>query len=153
MSESWCREYVLLALRIEKVFSLLSDLPFVDVYYGPPAWKQVVEQEPAMEAADLVRSAIKLADSLSAQNFDPQRRLYLEKQVGALEMICRLLGGETFSLEEELQRCLDITPTWILRGEIECSALNHLISVHMRKGRKKALVLSANSLLAPIPTI
>jgi len=110
---------VLLALRIEKVFSLFSDLPFVDVYYGPPAWKQMVEQEPAMEAADLVRSAIKLTDSLPVQDFAPQRRLYLEKQVCALEMICRLLDGETFSLEEELQRCLDITPTWIPESHFE----------------------------------
>ncbi len=39
MSEQWLRDYIQLALRIDKVFHIVVDLPFVDYYYGPSEWK------------------------------------------------------------------------------------------------------------------
>jgi hypothetical protein len=40
----------------------------------------------------------------ASQGFEAHRAAYLEKQVVALETVCRKLSGETFSLEEEVQR-------------------------------------------------
>src|SRR5712692_1664596 len=99
MSEQWCREYIHLAFRINKALHRISDNAFVDAYYGPPAWRSEVEHEPEMPASDLVREAMALADLLPAQDFDAQWRTYLEKQVIAMETICRLLSGESFPLE------------------------------------------------------
>jgi hypothetical protein len=119
VSEQWFREYVLLAFRIDKAIRKFSESRFVDSYFGPPEWKAAVEAEAEMPAAELVRGAMALADSLSAQGFEAHRATYLEKQVTALETVCRKLNGETFSLEDEVQRCFDIRPTWTPESEFE----------------------------------
>jgi len=119
VSEQWFREYVLLAFRIDKAIRKFSESRFVDYYYGPPEWKAAVETEAEMPAADLVRSAMALADALPTQDFETHRATYLEKQVLALETVCRKLNGETFPLEDEVQRCFDIRPTWTPESEFE----------------------------------
>ena len=60
-----------------------------------------------------------LADALPAQVFAPNRIAYLGKHVKALEMLCRKLSGEHFSLEEEAEFCLDIHPEWTREVEFE----------------------------------
>src|SRR5215469_15583146 len=119
VSEQWFREYVLLAFRIDKAIRKFSESRFVDYYYGPPEWKAAVETEAEMPAADLVRSAMALADALPTQDFETHRATYLEKQVLALETVCRKLTGETFPLEDEVQRCFDIRPTWTPESQFE----------------------------------
>jgi len=89
MSEQWFREYVLLAFRMDKAIRKFSESRFVDYYYGPPEWKAAVEGEAEMPAAELVRGAMALADALPAQGFETHRATYLEKQVIALETVCR----------------------------------------------------------------
>jgi len=113
MSEQWYKDYALLAFRIDKAIHKFTDSPYVDAYYGPPEWKTMVETEPERPAADLVRSAMTLAGSLPAQGFDAQHVTYLGKQVLALETLCRKLNGETFALEDEVQRLYDIRPARI----------------------------------------
>ena len=119
MSEQWLKDYALLALRIDRVMRKVTDLPYVDGYYGPPAWKAQVESEPEMGAGDLVRATMALADALPAQNFEQQRAVCLEKQVVAIETVCRRLSGETFSLQEEVRRCFDVQATWIPDARFE----------------------------------
>lgn len=119
MSEDWVREYVLLALRIDKLFRRFAHSWFVDVYYGPPDRKAAVDAEPETPPADLVRAAIALADALPAQGFEPQRAAYLERQVRAMETVCRTLSGERFSLADEVERCFDIRPEWTPEAQFE----------------------------------
>ncbi len=119
MNEPWFREYVLLAFRIDKAIRKFSESRFVDYYYGPPEWRAAAEAEADMTAAELVRNAMALAEHLPAQGFETHRATYLEKQVMALETVCRKLNGETFSLEDEVQRCFDIHPTWTPESEFE----------------------------------
>lgn len=97
---------------MDKAIRKFSESRFVDYYYGPPAWKEAVEQEAETPAPDLVRAATTLLDTLPDQGFEEHRALYLSKQVVALETVCRKLNGETFALEDEVQRCFDIRPTW-----------------------------------------
>lgn len=119
MSESWFRDYVCLQFRMEKVILKFTKSRFVDYYYGPPEWKAIVEAEPEASAADLVRAAMALADALAAQGFEAHRLKYLQKQVRALETVCRKLNGETFALQDEVERCFDIHPTWIAETNFE----------------------------------
>lgn len=112
MFHPWIQDYVLLALRIDKVAREFANTWFVDAFYGPPELKATVEAEPESSLHDLVRAAIKLIDSLAAQGFEPQRTQYLEKQVRAMETTGRRLNDEPISLEEEIRRCLDICPEW-----------------------------------------
>ena len=119
MSESWFRDYVCLQFRMDKIIQKFTKSRFVDYYYGPPEWKATVEAEPETSAADLVRAAMALADALPAQAFEAHRLKYLQKQVIALETVCRKLNGETFSLPDEVERCFDIHPTWIAETNFE----------------------------------
>lgn len=119
MSEPWSREYILLALRIDKAFRHVAGSWFVDYYYGPREWKVLVETEPALPAPQLVRAAGALADSLPTQGFEQHRATYLGKQVVAMEVVCRKLSGETFPLEEEVQRCFDIHAAWTPEARFE----------------------------------
>src|SRR5260370_3837356 len=99
MNEQWFKEYVLLAFRMDKAIRKFTENRFVDYYYGPPEWKAEAEAE--MPDDELVRDAMALEDTLAEQGFEAHRATYLEKQVVALETVCRKLSGETFSLEEE----------------------------------------------------
>ena len=112
MSEQWFKDYVQLQFRIDKAIRKFSESRFVDYYYGPPEWKADVEKEAETPAPDLVRAAMSLLATLSGQGFEAHRATYLSKQVIALETVCRKLNGETFTLEDEVQRCFDIRPTW-----------------------------------------
>ena len=117
MNEQWFKEYVLLAFRMDKAIRKFTESRFVDYYYGPPEWKAEAEAE--KPADELVRDAMALEDTLAEQGFEAHRATYLEKQVGALETVCRKLNGETFSLEEEVQRCFDIYPELIPESQFE----------------------------------
>ncbi len=106
MNDSWFRDYVLLAFRIDKALRAVSEhSPFVDCYYGPPEWKAQVAAEPIPLAPTLLRQALDLTEAISRLELEPQRMVYLRKQVLAMQTICQKLCNETFTLEEELQRC------------------------------------------------
>jgi hypothetical protein len=119
MSETWLQEYIFLAFRLHRAVETTYGSPLVEEYWGPPAWREQVEAEPEMTAADLVRQAMTLADALPAQGFAPNRVAYLGKHVRAMETLARKLCGETFTLAEEAARCLDIHPTWTPEAQFE----------------------------------
>ncbi|HYG57080.1 MAG TPA: hypothetical protein VD902_03330 [Symbiobacteriaceae bacterium] len=115
-ADRWGRDYLYLALRMEKLFP-----GFVDGYFGPAEWKAEVDAEPARTAAELLQTAVALGDSLPGQGFDPGRAAYLLRQVAAMETICRKLAGESISLDEEVRRCFDIVPQWTPEAEFEAA--------------------------------
>lgn len=119
MSDQWLEDYILLALRIDKALREFSDKPFVDYYYGPPDLKKRVEAEVEIPAGELVEASEVLADGLPAQGFEPQRNKYLSKHALAMETLSRKINGERFSLEDEVERCFDIRPTWIAESQFE----------------------------------
>ncbi len=119
MNEQWFRQYVLLAFHIDKAIRKFTESRFVDYYYGPPEWKAEAEAQAERSPYELVRDAMALEDALAGQSFEAHRATYLEKQLVALETVCRKLNGETFSLEEEVQRCFDIHPERIPESQFE----------------------------------
>ncbi|HEV2581752.1 MAG TPA: hypothetical protein VGT44_12935, partial [Ktedonobacteraceae bacterium] len=112
MPEQWFRDYIQLQFRMDWHIRKFTESRFVDFYYGPPEWKAAVESEAETPAPDLVRASMALLDTLPAQGFEARRANYLSKQLVALETVCRKLSGETFTLEDEVQRCFDIRPEW-----------------------------------------
>ncbi|HZO74898.1 MAG TPA: hypothetical protein VFB60_22010 [Ktedonobacteraceae bacterium] len=119
MSEKWLQQYILLAFHIDKVVRAAYECPFVEAYYGPPAWESQAEAEPVMAPADLVRQSMALADTLPLQGFPSQRATYLGKHVKAMETLCRKLSGEPLSLAEGARYCLDIQPAWTPEEQFE----------------------------------
>lgn len=122
MPITWFENYIRLAFRIEKVFQTLHGRRFIAYYYGPAAWKAEEEATPALPSVDLLRMAGALSDALATQQFERHRATFLAKQLLAMETICRVFCGETFSLEEEAQRCFDIHPTWTPETQFEQAA-------------------------------
>jgi hypothetical protein len=119
MSEIWLQEYIFLAFRLHKAVKATYGSPFVEEYWGPPAWQEQIETEPEIAADDLVRQAMKLAEMLPAQGFAPNRVAYLGKHLRMMETLARKLCGETFTLAEEAMRCLDIQPVWTPEAQFE----------------------------------
>ena len=115
----WVENYVRLAFRIEKAFQTLHGRRFISYYYGPQVWKAEEDTAPVYPSADLLCMAGTLSETLAHQQFEPPRATFLMKQLLAMETICRVFCGETFSLEEETQRCFDILPTWIPETQFE----------------------------------
>ncbi len=124
MDQPWLRAYVQLQFRMDKAIRKFTESRFVDYYYGPTEWKAAVESEPETPAAELVRAAAKLLDTLSEQGFEALRATYLSKQVVAIETVCRKLNGETFALEEEVQRYM--LKYWIWPEEYAQKAIDFL---------------------------
>ena len=109
MNESWFRAYVLLAFRIDKALRTISEYsPLVDYYYGPAAWRAQVAAEPFTPAPVLLQAADELTELLAHLDLEPRRATFLSKQIRAMHTVCQKLCGETFSLEDELQRCFDL---------------------------------------------
>ena len=119
MNSRWYKAYIQLAFRIEKPFRTLTGMPYIDFYYGPQEWKQEVQAGTAQKPIALLRETTALLDTLPEQGFDSQRTTYLSKQVKAMEMTCRKLNGERFSLEEELLLLFDISYHWTPEAQFE----------------------------------
>ena len=119
MIHPWIKEYILLALRIDKAFRRMDDWPFVDYFYGPAELRADVEREEEKSGAELARAAIALGDALPAQNFERSRANFLEKHVSTMEVLCRKLSGQRFIMQEVIQRCLDLEPVWQPESEFE----------------------------------
>lgn len=112
MIHPWIKEYLLLAMRIDRAVRQIDERPFVDYYYGPPALKTQAEKEAAPVAGALLDAAHELAMALPEQGFEAQRAGFLVKHLAAMAVICRLIMGQEMTLNEEIEGCLDVTPTW-----------------------------------------
>lgn len=106
--DSWGERYLQLVLRIER------HVPgYVDAYIGPPALRQAVQEEAPRLPAALLQDVADLQAELPRQGYEENRRLFLEKQLWAIETMVRKLAGETLPYREEVQRCFDIVPPYV----------------------------------------
>jgi len=102
-------QFVQLALAINE------HLPgYVDSYFGPGEWAQEARQAGKLSLSDLTQRVGELAANISSANeWDAQRKDFLERQINAMQMSLRLLAGENVSLAEEAQALYDIQPAWV----------------------------------------
>jgi len=99
------RAYLLLALNLERHLE-----GFVDAYFGPLELKtqaQAGEPRPLDALADDARQ---LVAAVEASDYDPQRRDFLRRQVGAMAAVVRNLSGPQLGFSEEVELYFDITP-------------------------------------------
>ena len=101
-------QFVQLALAINE------HLPgYVDSYFGPQEWAREAQQTGKLPIPDLTHRVDQLATNVSLANeWDAQRKDFLELQIRAMQMSLRLLAGEIVSLAEEAQGLYDIQPVW-----------------------------------------
>jgi len=101
-------QFVQLALAINE------HLPgYVDSYFGPGEWAQEAQQAGKLPLPKLVQRVDRLATNVSQVNeWDSQRKDFLDHQISAMQMSLRLLAGENVSLTEEVQALYDVQPAW-----------------------------------------
>jgi hypothetical protein len=98
------RDYLLIALGVGRLQEGI-----VDSYYGPPEVAAEAESR-AADAHQLADGAARLRER-AANDPDPQRALWLDRQLLALETLARRLAGEQLEYIEEVERCFDARPT------------------------------------------
>ena len=104
--EAVARNYVLLVLRIDQ------HIPgFNDYYYGPPEWKQRVEQEGKIPVEEMRRELRELLVYVDGARGNPARLGWLRKQLVALDANLRKLQGEKLSITEQAQLMFDLRVT------------------------------------------
>jgi len=100
-------EYIKLAFSIEEYMP-----GYVDSYFGPEELKAQAKQDGKIPLQSLTERTARLASDISQADMDAQRKDFLARQVTAMQMSVRLLGGEQVSLAEETQALYDIQPVW-----------------------------------------
>jgi hypothetical protein len=153
MPDNWGRDYVLLALRIEK------HVPgFVDGYYGPPDLKARVDAELAPRSVGLLQNdAQSLQASLAHSSYDEQRKQYLTRQLTGITTVLRRLAGQVIPFADEVLGCFDVQPERTDEAIYE-RALNRLKSILPGQGPvrermiawRRAFELPPQRLQAPV---
>jgi len=100
-------EYIKLAFSIEEYMP-----GYVDSYFGPEELKAQAKKDGKIPLQNLTERTARLASDISQADMDAQRKDFLARQVTAMQMSVRLLGGEQVSLAEETQALYDIQPVW-----------------------------------------
>lgn len=93
-------DYVRLVLALGE-----HDPGYVDAYYGPSLWQEMVREE-ALSVAEIGRRARLLSSAVAAapaapDDLLPLRRRFLIGQLDALAARAEMLGGRRFSFDEE----------------------------------------------------
>jgi hypothetical protein len=97
------RDYLRLALAAGSHYEGI-----VDAYYGPPELR--AEAEAAPGTPETVAAAAAALRGRLTGGVDPQRRLWLNRQLVALETMMRRLAGSPTGYLEEVERSFDARP-------------------------------------------
>jgi len=118
MQKTWLENYVLLMLRLDKIFKKNNDF-YVDAYIGPDKLKEIVDKEDIKEEKELIETVDKLISKLDSLNFKNKRKKYLQKQLKAVKTILYIIKGEQLSLKEQVEEILDVAYQWVDEDHFE----------------------------------
>lgn len=116
----WLKRYIMLVLGIGKAVKDETEDILYD-YYGEISMEEQVNREAALSGKELLNEAIELAEKLPDQGFDGNRTMFLDKQLTALETVCRRLSGERFSIREEAKQYFGLDISWVPESEFEAA--------------------------------
>ena len=97
------QDYLLLALRINKHIR-----GYVDFYYGPDKFRQIVENESLTSLKKLLKDSFALIKQLGTQGYEIKRERYLEKMVIAMKTSIELLNGSKISIKDQFLKLYDV---------------------------------------------
>jgi hypothetical protein len=98
--------YVLLCLRVGRHID-----GFIDAYFGPPEWRELVDGEPPAEPRVLLEEALVLIEALPSAGLESQRERWLRGQLRALECTLARMTGEEVAWANEVERCIGVRPS------------------------------------------
>ena len=118
MEKTWLRNYVLLMLRVDKIFKANDDF-YIDAYIGPSELKEIVEQEEVKKEIELIQATDSLINDLDALDFDINRKEFLKRHLKAVKTILKIFDGQDLSLKEQVESILDIEYKWVDESHFE----------------------------------
>jgi len=96
-------DFLLTALRINKHIK-----GYVDFYYGPEKFSQIVDNEAITSPRKLLIVLINLLNKLDLQGYDIKRERYLKKILTAMRTSIELLNGIEISIEDQFLKLYDV---------------------------------------------
>ncbi|MFW9896123.1 MAG: hypothetical protein ACFFD7_10000, partial [Candidatus Thorarchaeota archaeon] len=103
--DNFAKGYINLGLRINKHIN-----GFVEHYYGPLEFKNVIEIEAKKSPKKLLQDCKNLKDMLKDKSFEERRHKFLEKNLDAIYTILRRLNGEKIPYLELVENLFDFKP-------------------------------------------
>ncbi len=101
--DSLIREYLLLGLRFDRI-----ERGYVDAFTGDPGLRQIVEDEPTPDPAQLARRAGELRRVIP-DGLEPARADFVAAHLRALECAGRKFAGEPVGFVEEVRAYFDVS--------------------------------------------
>ena len=98
--------YVFLCLRVGRHID-----GFIDTYFGPPEWRELVEGEAPTEPHALLEETLALIEALPAEGLGSQRERWLRGQLRALECTLARMTGEEMAWADEVKTCIGVSPS------------------------------------------
>lgn len=118
MNKEWMENFLLLGLRIDTRFKE-KDNQYVDAYIGPEKLEQIVKNEEQIDNDKLLKTTEKLTTDLEGMNIEDNRKIYLKKQLIAMETVLRILNQEELDLKHVVKNIFDVKPKWIAEKHFE----------------------------------
>ncbi|MGM0446035.1 MAG: hypothetical protein ACQEQH_06470 [Bacillota bacterium] len=118
MKKNYLKEYVLLVLRIDKLFKK-EDSFYIDAYIGPESLKAHVENEDFSKPVKLIEETNKLLNNLDDMDFEVNRKKFLKKHLLAFKTILQILNDDNMDFKEQVKNILDVNIVWTDEKEFE----------------------------------
>lgn len=111
MKENILKDYVLLTLRIDKLFKKEGSY-YIDSYIGPESLKKKVENEEIFEPTILIDDTKRLIKKIDNSDFEYNRKEYIKKHLLAFQTILEILNNKKISFKNQVKNILDLDLVW-----------------------------------------
>jgi len=111
LKEKFLKDYVLLALRIDRLFNKEGTY-YIDSYIGPESLKTKVEKEELFTAKNLIKDTKRLKNKIDNIKFENSRKKFIKKHLLAFQTILEILNNDNISLKKQVKNILDLDLVW-----------------------------------------
>lgn len=111
MKENFLKDYVLLILRIDKLFKKEGSY-YIDAYIGPDSLKTKVNNEDHFKPQRLIEDANSLLNNLENIEFEDNRKTFMKKHLLAFKSILKVLNNEDINLKQQVKDILNVDLEW-----------------------------------------
>ncbi len=111
MKEKFLKDYVLLALRIDRLFNKEGTY-YIDSYIGPESLKTKVEKEELFTAKNLIKDTKRLKNKIDNIKFENSRKKFIKKHLLAFQTILEILNNDNISFKKQVKNILDLDLVW-----------------------------------------
>jgi hypothetical protein len=130
--KEWEKLYLEVAFHIDKYLIEKYQVPFVESYYGPTKFKEIMDQQPKLPLSELTKKSKELYTLVENTRLEEPRNSYLLKHITAMQTSIDVLSGLKLGYLEEVNRYFDITPGMVDESVFQ-TAINKLNEIMTRE--------------------